>query len=89
VYGNVGVIAISIISDVTRRGTTRLCGIGHRAIPVSVGIPVEGALYSLIDLTVAVVVHTITNFSRARINVRIVIVAVPLCHGKPVSVGIL
>ena len=72
----VGVVAVRIIGDVTRRSGAILDRIGRVAIPVAVRIGVEGGLHPFVDLPVAVVVDAVADLRCCRVDRRVCVVAI-------------
>jgi hypothetical protein len=77
VDGRIAIVAVGRVRDIAVRSRTGLCGGEGVAVPIEIGVLVEGVLASLVDLAIAVVVECIAgDFGYARINSRVGIVAI-------------
>jgi len=70
------VVAVVVIGDISVRDGARVARRERVAVAIVVGIGVEGGLHPLVDLRVAVVVGTVTDFAVGRVVVRVAVVAV-------------
>src|SRR3989339_934412 len=76
--GRVGIVAVGVVRDVASRLQTGCCRWFRRvSVPVSVRVAVVGTEgHSLVDLPIAILVHSVTGLRNTRMDGRIFVVAI-------------
>ena len=75
--GGIRVIAVCVISHVTRRLIARVGRYCRITIPITVGIPIPNrSNVTFVDLPIAVIVDPVTHFRCARVHGCVGIIAV-------------
>ena len=73
----VGIVAVCVISHVTRRLIARVGRYCRITVPITVGIPIPNrSNVAFVDLPIAVIVDPVTHFRCARVHGCVGIIAV-------------